>query len=221
MGSYSWDFSVILRYKEAFFKGTLVTLEITLLCIVFGTILGGVVALLRKSHFKVINIIALFYIEIFRAVPLLVLLVWFYYCLPILMGIRFSNITTAVIALTINLSAFAAETIRAGIESIPKGQSESGLALGLNKRQVLLRIILPQAYRVMIPNMLGLYITMLKLSSLASVIAVYELLHTANNIISQVYRPLEIYTVIALIYIVIILPISWYSRELEKKIKLS
>lgn len=221
MQTYHWDFSYILKYKEAFFHGTIITLEITIISIIIGTILGGFIAFFGKTPYKPVKFITIGYIEIFRAVPLLVLLIWLYYCLPILLNMKFNNFTTSIIAMSINLSAFAAESIRSGIESIPRGQKESGLALGLSSKQVMFRIILPQAFRVMIPNMLGLYITIFKLSSLASVIAVYELLHTANNIISQVYRPLEIYTIIAVIYIIIILPISLYARKLEKKIRLS
>jgi polar amino acid transport system permease protein len=218
---YQWDFAIVLKYRTAFLNGTILTLELTFLSIVFGTILGCAVALLRRLHFAPLRGLCSAYIEIFRGLPLLVLLVWLYYCLPILFGVKFNSFTTAVIAMTINLSAFAAETIRSGIESIQRGQREAGLALGLTPSQVMLRIVLPQATKVMIPNMLGLYITMLKLSSLASVIAVYELLHSANNIISQIYRPLEVYTIIAVIYLAIVLPMSLYGRKVELKIRLS
>jgi polar amino acid transport system permease protein len=126
---------------------------------------------------------------------------------------------TAAIAMTVNLSAFAAVTIRSGLEAVPRGQNEAALALGMNPSQVLFRIVLPQTARVLLPNLLGLYITMLKLSSLASVIAVYELLHSANTVISQVYRPLEIYTVIALIYLILVLPMSYLSKRLESRVQ--
>lgn len=221
MAEYRWSFHVIARYKEAFILGTITTLELTILCLVFGTLVGGIFAILRLSKFAPFRFLAAIYVEVFRAIPLLVLLVWLYYCLPILLGFKLNNFMTALVAMIVNLSAFAAETIRAGIESIPRGHSEAALGLGMSKRQVLFRIILPQASKVMIPNMLGLFITMLKLSSLASVIAVYELLHSANNVISQTYRPLEIYTVIALIYLIIVLPVSLFARRLEKKIRLS
>jgi polar amino acid transport system permease protein len=217
---YGWDFRGLLRYREAFLSGTLITLKLTFWCIIFGTLLGGCIAFLRQRRTSLLRLIAGIYIEIFRALPLLVLLVWLYYCLPIISGLKFDNFTTALIAMSVNLSAFAAETIRSSVESIPKGQNEAGLALGLKSWQVFLRIVLPQAAKVMIPNMLGLYITMLKMSSLASVIAVYELLHTANNLISQVYRPLEIYTIIAMIYLIIVLPVAYYAGKIEKRIKL-
>ncbi len=217
--AYDWGFSVILRYKEAFLLGTWMTLKITILCIVFGTLAGGVLALLRLTKSRILRFLSVTYIELFRGIPLLVLLVWLYYCMPIFLKINLGNAFTAVLALSINLSAFAAETIRSGIIAIPRGQTEVAQTLGLRSHQVFFRIILPQAGRVIIPNMVGLWITMLKLSSLASVIAVYELLHSSNTIISQAYRPLEIYTVIALIYLAIILPATFLSRRLEAKIR--
>lgn len=220
MQDYQWSFEVILKYREALLNGALLTLALTFLSIIFGTFLGAIVARIRKSRFRLLRLLSFVYIELFRSVPLLVLLVWFYYCLPILFGVRFGSFSTAVIAMSMNLSGFVAETIRSGIEAIPKGQKEAGLSLGLTESQVLRRIILPQSIKIMVPNMLGLYITMLKLSSLASVIAVSELLHSSNNIISQSFRPLEVFTAIAMIYVIIIMPLSYYARRLESNIQL-
>ena len=114
-----------------------------------------------------------------------------------------------------DLGAFVAETIRGGIEAMPSGYLESARALGMSHWQSMKRIIIPHTLRDTMPSLMNLYITLLKLSSLLSVIAVPELLHSANNIISQTYRPLEIYTSIAVIYLLVIIPLSLLSRRLE------
>jgi polar amino acid transport system permease protein len=216
---YHWDFAIVFRFAPALLHGTVLTLELTAITIVFGTLLGALVEVLRRVPSRLASFVVALYIEVFRALPLLVLLVWLYYLLPLAWGIRISSFLTAAIAMTVNLSAFAAVTIRSGLEAVPRGQNEAALALGMNPSQVLFRIVLPQTARVLLPNLLGLYITMLKLSSLASVIAVYELLHSANTVISQVYRPLEIYTVIALIYLILVLPMSYLSKRLESRVQ--
>ena len=157
------------------------------------------------------------FIELFRALPILVVLIWIYYVVPTLFGWKFSPFTAAVLALSLNLAAFAAETVRAGIESIAHTQRESGLALGMTDYQTMRRIILPQAVRPMIPNLLGLYSMEIKNSSLASVIAVGEVLHQANILISDTYRPLEIYTTVAFVYLMIILPLIAFLRFAERR----
>lgn len=215
---YHWDWSVIFRYKEVFVKGALITLGLTALVIIVGSLLGLVIGLMRKSRFPILPVFARIYIELFRALPILVLLIWLYYVSPIVFGLQFSPFVTALIALSINLSAFVAETVRAAIESIPKTQFESGLTLGLSPTQTMFMIVLPQAYRSMLPNLLGLYITQLKNTSLASVIAVNELLHQANSVISNTYRPLEVYTAVAVVYLIIILPFTFIIAHVEKKI---
>ncbi|MFH0952260.1 MAG: amino acid ABC transporter permease [Patescibacteria group bacterium] len=214
---YDWNWEVISIYKTVFIHGALMTIWLTLFAVVIGTGLGFALAFLKRSRQLFLSGIAKVYIEIFRAIPLLVLLIWIFYVIPILFDWRLSSFTAAVLALSINLSAFIAETVRAGIESVPRGQYESGLALGLSSRQVMWRIIIPQAIKNMIPNLMGLYITQLKLSSLASVIAVNELLHRSNILISETFRPLEIYTTVAIVYLIIILPLVYLSKVVERR----
>jgi His/Glu/Gln/Arg/opine family amino acid ABC transporter permease subunit len=211
----------LLRFREALFHGALVTIELTLVCIVCGTVVGLLLALGRQSSLRVVKVVSVVVIEWFRALPLLVLLVWIYYCLPIVSGVRLSGFLSAALALSLNLAAFAAETFRAGIESIPAGYMEAARAVGFSKARAMRRIILPQVSRQMLPPLVGLYITMLKLSSLASVLAVQELLHAGSNIISATYRPLEVYTAIALIYVLMVLPGLWWSQNLETSVLLS
>ena len=216
---YTWDWSIISAYKSVFIEGALVTLWLTLLVAIFGTILGVILALLKRSDNPVIAYLTKIYIELFRSIPILVLLIWIFYVLPLFIPLRLSPFIAALIALSLHLSAFVAESVRAGIESIPKNQFESGLALGLGYWQIMGKIIFPQALKNIIPNLLGLYITELKNSSLASIIAVNELLHRANILISNTYRPLEIYTTVAIAYLIIIIPFVLLVRYFEIKIK--
>lgn len=215
MASYTWDFSLAFIYWEAIVSGLLLTLELTFYTLIVGTALGLLVALCKLSRHLYLRYPATIYVEVFSGLPLLVLLVWLYYALPILSGITISAFPTAVVALSLNLAAFAAEIFRGGIESVPKGQTEVSLSLGFSKLQILQKIVLPQAVKLIIPPLSGRYIETIKLTSLASVIAVDELLHAGQNVISLSYRPLEVYTVIAFLYLLVILPLSMVLRKIE------
>lgn len=215
MMDYNWEFGFLLKFVPALLKGLWVTIYVSFFSIVLGTVVGIAVGVGRKLPIWPIRIFSAIYINLFLAFPVLVLLIWLYYCLPVLTGISFSSTVTTVIALTLSLAGFVGDIIRGGIEAIPRGQEESALTLGLSRWQVMRRIILPQAIRIMMPPILGQYITCIKLSALASVIAVYELLHTATNIITQTYKPLETYTIVALLYLALIWPLVRVMRRFE------
>jgi len=216
---YDWNWNIVFQYKYVFIQGALLTLWLTLLVVVIGTALGVAVGLLRRSTVPALRWFAVMYIELFRALPILVLLIWIFYVVPILLPLTLSAFVAALITLSVNLSAFVAETVRAGIEAIPRNQFESGLTLGLKPYQIMFVIVLPQALRNMLPNLLGLYINQLKNSSLASVIAVNELLHLSNIVISNTYRPLEVYTTVAIAYTIIILPFALIVDRFEARLK--
>ncbi len=213
---YVWQWGVLAQYSSVFLQGAFVTIALTLLTIVAGSVLGLLIALARRSSIVLLPQLSRIYIELFRGLPILVLLIWIFYVVPLLTGILLPPFIAAAISLILNLSAYIAETMRGGIESIPRNQYESGLTLGLRPLQVMRLIVLPQALRTVLPSLLGLYIETLKNSSLASVIAVNELLHRSNEIISTTYRPLEVYTAVALMYLAIIIPATYFSRLLEK-----
>ncbi len=215
---YLWDWSTILDHTNIFIHGAVVTVWLTALVILIGTVLGTVLGLLRRSEDPIVRIGVKIFIDLFRALPILVLLIWLYYVTPALLSWSISPFVAALIALSLNLSAFVAETVHAGIESIPKHQFESGRVLGLSHASVMMHIILPQAFRNMLPNLMGLYINQLKNSSLASVIAVNEILHQANTLISNTFRPLEIYTAVAVTYLILILPCTALARIIEKRL---
>lgn len=212
---YEWDFGIILRHKWVFVQGAWITLQISFFTIILGTVAGGFLGLGRSCKTRWIRFPASVYVELFLALPILVLLIWIYYCGPILLGINLSGFWTAVLALSLTLSAFVAEIVRSGLLAVPTGQVEAARALGLSRAQALTRIVIPQSIRVMVPPLLSMYIASLKMSSLASVIAVYELLHSAQSLIVTTFRPLEIYTVVALVYVAMVLPFAFITRRFE------
>lgn len=215
MTGYNWDPELIWIYRDAFLLGARLTIELTLICIVGGTLLGIGIALARMSGNAPMRWLMAAIIELLRAIPLLVLLVWLYFCLPILTGATVSGYVAAALGLSLNLAPFAAETFRAGIEAVPPGAEDAARSLGMTKAQAMRHVVLPQAFRQMLPPFVGLWITMLKLTSLASVIAVPELLHKSNEIISVTFHPLEVYSAVALAYMVIVLPLSLIAQRFE------
>jgi polar amino acid transport system permease protein len=215
---YQWDWNWVWTYRWALLEAAGVTLWLNLVILVIGSAVGLVVAFGRGSRRAALWVPALIYIDLFRTLPVLVLLVWFFFCVPILLGgIQISSTVSAIIVLSLNLSAFVAEIVRAGIEAVPTAQVESARACGLSETQTMRFVVLPIAMRAMTPPLVGQYINTIKLSVLASVIAVPELLHKTTDIISQVYRPLEFYTVLALLFLVILLPGTIWSRRLEAR----
>lgn len=213
---YEWDFGWVWTYRKALLDGLIVTLWINAIILVTGSIIGLVIAFARSSGNILLRIPAIIFIDIFRALPVLVGLIWVFFCMPILLGGNgLSPEWSAIIVLSLNLAAFVAEIVRAGFESVPVSQTESAQACGLSNWQTLRHIVLPIAVRNMIPPFVGQYINTVKLSVLASVIAVPELLHKTTEIISQTYRPLEFYTILAILFLIILLPGTILSRRLE------
>jgi len=215
MSYYNWDFSVITTYKLAILKGTVMTIGLTLTSLLLGTCFGLILCFMKISRNPAPKLLAKIIIDTFTGLPLLVLLVWLYYALPIFTGIHISAFVTAVMALSLNLGGFSAEIFRAGIQSVPTGQVEAAISLGMTRWHTLRRIVLPQAVKVIIPPLSGRYIETIKLTSLASIIAVDELLHSGQNLISISFRPLEIYTAIAFIYLAMIIPLTLFLRRFE------
>ncbi|WP_339949864.1 amino acid ABC transporter permease [uncultured Albimonas sp.] len=161
------------------------------------------------------------YVEVFRAIPILVLILWVYYGLPVVAGIAINVFWAGVLALALSDSAFEAEIFRAGIQAIPKGQTEAAQSMGLNRLQVMRFVILPQAIRRILPPLANQFAYMLKMSALVSVIGMQELTRRANELVVTEYRPLEIYTVLVLEYLALILLVSQAVRWLERRMSRS
>ena len=200
-------------------SGLTTTIYISLVSIIISMILGLIVAIPSLAKNKFLTYINIGYVEIVRAVPLLVLILWIYYGLPIMTGISFSPFVSGIIALAISESAFQAEIFRAGINSIKKSQWEAGSSLGLNFFKRLRLVILPQAIKNILPAIGNQFVYVLKMSSLVSIIGIGDLTRKANELVVTTYRPLEIYTFLILEYLILILIVSFFVRKLEKNLK--
>lgn len=213
---YTWDFQFLWSYRWLIVDGIGVTIGFTAAIVVLGILIGLVMGLMMLSRFSVLRALAATYIELFRCTPVLVQLVWIYYALPILSGIELSGVAAGITALSLYGGAFYAEIIRGGVVSIDTGQNEAGMALGMTPYKVMKRIVLPQALRRMVPPMLNQSIIQLKNTSLVSIIAVPDLLYQGQIIAHDSYRPLEVYTAIAISYLVILFPLTMLARYGEK-----
>ena len=200
-------------------SGMGVTIYISVISIIISMILGFIVAIPSLAKNKFLTYINIGYVEIVRAIPLLVLILWIYYGLPIMTGLSFSPFVSGIIALAISESAFQAEIFRAGINSIKKSQWEAGSSLGLTFYKRLRLVILPQAIKNILPALGNQFVYVLKMSSLVSIIGIADLTRKANELVVSTYRPLEIYTFLILEYLVLILIVSFFVRKLEKKLE--
>ena len=200
-------------------SGMGLTIYISVISIILSMFLGFVVAIPSLAKNKFLSYINIGYVEIVRAIPLLVLILWVYYGLPIMTGLSFSPFVSGIIALAISESAFQAEIFRAGINSIKKSQWEAGSSLGLTFYKRLRLVILPQAIKNILPALGNQFVYVLKMSSLVSIIGIADLTRKANELVVSTYRPLEIYTFLILEYLILILVVSFFVRKLEKRLK--
>jgi polar amino acid transport system permease protein len=191
---------------------------VTGLALLFGVPLGLVLALSRLSQTRPLSMVAAFVIEFFRTTPPLVQLFWFFFAFPILFNVNMTPFTTAIVTFSIQSSAFFAEIFRSGIQSIDKGQWEGSKAIGMTRNQCLRRVILPQAVKRMIPAFMERSIELLKTTTLVSTIAYTDLMYQANDIAQRTFRPLEVYTVIAVIYFLLIFVFSQLSIVVERRL---
>ncbi|MGY2050551.1 amino acid ABC transporter permease [Methylobacterium sp. JK268] len=216
--SYEWDFSFLFQYNKLILVGALYTLGFTILTSVSGLSVGGLIALLRLSGSTIVTLPLMACMEVFRCTPVLVQLVWMYYALPILTGVELAPGTAAFVTLTLYGASFFAEIIRGGIASIDAGQWDAGRALGMRRSALMRRVVLPQALKRMIPPLVNQIVLQLKNTSLLSVLAVPDLLYQGQLITSATYRPLETYTMIAVIYFIILFPLTTLAYGLEKRL---
>ncbi|AWR87138.1 amino acid ABC transporter permease [Meiothermus taiwanensis] len=211
------DFGLIRESLPFLLQGAWVTLRITALSLLFGILLGTLVALARMSPIRWLSGLTLGYIELLRGTPLLVQIFLIFFGIPQLTQQQINEFVAGVIAFSINSSAYVAEILRAGIQSIPKGQREAALSLGFSPTQTLRYIILPQAFTRVIPPLVNEGITLLKNSSLLSAIAVVELTRAGQLISARTFKPFEMYLAVSLIYLVMTLVLSFVARQLERR----
>jgi len=224
--SYEWGWFILspsnatgLTNLRFLISGITTTIYISTISILIAMVVGLLVAIPAITKNKYLSYINVFYVEVVRSVPLLVLILWVYYGLPILTGFSFSPFVSGIIALSISESAFMAEIFRGGINAIKKTQWEAATSLGLNFSKKLKLVILPQAFKVILPALGNQFVYVLKMSSLVSIIGISDLTRKANELVVSTYRPLEIYTFLILEYLILILIVSYFVRKLEKKLK--
>lgn len=213
------DFNTLKSIVPILLKASVMTLKLTFLSVVFGSLIGVIVAMIKISSNKVISSIGNFYTWIFRGTPLLLQLFVFYYGFPAL-GVTLSSMQAAIIGLSINSGAYMAEIIRSGILAIDKGQFEASKALGFSYFQTMKRIVLPQAFRIIIPPVGNEFISMIKDTSLVSSIAMEELLRSAGLLVSASGSPIGPYFVTACLYLLMTTVFTSIFSAIEKKLSI-
>jgi len=213
----TFDWSVVWQHRDALAWGTATTLLLTVATMAIAVPCGILVAALRLYAVAPVRTVATAYVELFRNLPLILVVFWAFYVVPILIGVGLSPLATGLAALALNVTAYNAETFRAGINSIRRGQVEAAVALGMSRMQALRRVVLPQAGRRILPVLASTWVSLFKDTSLVSVIAVSELAYTSMQIRAQTFRVLEMLTAMAVIYWLLGYPqaklVDWIQRR--------
>ena len=213
----TFDWSVVWQHRDALVVGTATTIFLTIATMAIAVPCGIVIAVLRLYAPAPVRALATAYVELFRNLPLILVVFWAFYVLPILTGLGLSPLATGLAALALNVTAYNAETFRAGINSIRRGQSEAAFALGMSRSEALRRVIVPQAVRRITPVLASTWVSLFKDTSLVSVIAVTELAYSAMQVRAQTFRVLEMLTAMAAIYWLLGYPqaklVDWIQRR--------
>ncbi len=213
----TFDWSVVWQHREALAIATGTTIMLTVVTMLIAVPCGIVVAVLRLYGWRPVRAAAMAYVELFRNLPLILVVYWAYYVLPIWTDIGLPALATGLAALVFNVTAYNAETFRAGINSIRRGQVEAAMALGMSRTQALHRVVVPQALRRILPVLASTWVSLFKDTSLVSVIAVTELAYVSMQIRAQTYRVLEMLTAMAAIYWLLGYPqaklVDWIQRR--------
>jgi polar amino acid transport system permease protein len=213
----SFDWSVVWQNRDALIAGTATTILLTVATMAIAVPCGIIVAILRLYGWAPVRALATAYVEFFRNLPLILVVFWAFYVPPILTGLGLSPLATGLAALALNVTAYNAETFRAGINSIRRGQVEAAMVLGMNRVQALRRVVVPQAVRRILPVLASTWVSLFKDTSLVSVIAVTELAYVSMQIRAQSFRVLEMLTAMAAIYWLLGYPqaklVDWIQRR--------
>lgn len=216
--SYDWDWSALWDNLPLLLEGIFMTLVASFASMAASLIIALPITLARTSG-RWLGFVAQLYIELFRNVPLLVLVLWVFTVLPLLTGLTLTPLLSGILALTVNLSAFIAEIYRAGITSIAPGQSHAALAIGMTRPQVMKRVVLPQAIMRVLPALGSMWVSLFKDTAILSVIGVGELMYEGRIVATDTYRPLEVFTGVAVIYYLLAYPqslgVNWLFDKLR------
>lgn len=214
------DFSFLSKYNMFFINGAKLTLFLAFFTVLFGSILGLLLSLMKLSNSKILKAISSTYIEFVRGTPILVQLYIVYYGLPSL-GIEFPDVLAGIITLSLNSAAYVAEIIRAGISAVDKGQMEAARSLGMSNAQAMRHIIIPQAFKNILPALGNEFIVVVKESSIVSVIGIHELMYNADTVRGNTFRPFEPLIIAALLYFVMTFTLSKVLGVVERRMKVS
>ncbi|MCA8250430.1 amino acid ABC transporter permease [Burkholderia multivorans] len=219
--NYRFHWGIVGENLGYLLHGIWLTLAVTAVSLAVAIVIGLFVGVMRIASKGVLRRVAGAYVEVFRNTPTLVQLIWVYYCLPVLTGINLSPTSSCVLALSINGAAYVAEIFRAGIQAVPSGQVEAARSIGMSWPKAMRKIILPQAVRQMIPPFVNESVSLLKYSSLVSVLGVADLTYQAQTLSTTTFRPIEIFTFIGVVYFLLCWAISATAHVLEQKFRVS
>jgi len=214
---YQFAWNVVWQYRFWLLEGTLLTLKIAAVSMTLAMIFALPLALLRMSRLRFLSGVAMIYIAVLRAIPLLVFILWMYFGVTLVTGLQVDAFGAGVICLTLQYSAWLAEIYRAGLQAIDKGQREAALSTGLSQSRAFAKVIWPQAWRIIIPPLASNFIGIIKDSSLVGVIGLNELMRQAQIADSLSFRPFELFTAAMVIYIVLALIISPLASLVERR----
>lgn len=213
------NFDFLPKYYLFFLNGAKFTLLLAFFTVLFGVLLGLFLAMMRISKSKFLNLISTAYIEFIRGTPVLVQLYIIYYALPNLLGVNLPDLVAAILALSINSSAYVAEIIRAGIQAIDKGQMEAARSLGMTQSMAMRYIIIPQSIKNILPALGNEFIVVIKESSIVSVIGIHELMYNADTVRGNTFRPFEPLIIAALMYFVMTFTLSKLMGAVERRMR--
>jgi polar amino acid transport system permease protein len=219
MDAYHWDFSLVWTYRDILFHALGATLELLAATIAAAMPIGIVLGLLRLRKGRVPRFIAGGIVEFVRALPPLVLLIWIYYCLPVITGLSLPAFQTLVVALAVYTGVFFAEIFRAGLQSVDRGQIEAAYAIGMTGPQVLMRVTAPIAFLRVFPPFVSQCVLTIKNTALGYFVAFPELLYEGQRLSVATFRPMEFLTAVALFFVALILPLTLLAGMLERRVQ--
>lgn len=215
----SLDFGIVWKYHSQLLAGFGVTLMLLAAASVIGLALGSLLAMASQSRIKLLRWAVVVYVELWRNTPLLVQLFWIHFALPLITGINMTALQSGLIALTANVTAYFSEIVRAGIQTVDKGQWEAARALGLPRRRLWQHVILPQAFRAIIPLLANLLISLLKATAILSMLSINDLMRVTASISNYTFKPIEFLTVAAVVYFLFGSLIGNFGTRLERYLK--
>lgn len=215
--NYTLDPGAVTRNLDKLWEGLIVTLELTVAANVIGVTAGFILALVVLSPYRLLSWPATLLVDFFRCTPAIVQIVWFFYCVPMLFNVWLDPVTMGIMALGLNLTAFNAEAYRASIQAVPKEHLDAGIALGLTPVQRIRHIVQPQALRASVPVLLTNGIGTFQQSALVAIVGVADLMYQGKLVATETYRPIETFSVIALVYLAVSLPVARIVGWLERR----